>query len=86
MNCAKQALNCNVKRYIEISTAQVYSCDKVRLLASKLLNILKCISQKFFNLKFPKFTVNLAISLLSCQSNCELENKVVNFTLNFIGS
>lgn len=28
MNCAKQALKCNVKRYIEISTAQVYSCDK----------------------------------------------------------
>ncbi|XP_020601655.1 sterol-4-alpha-carboxylate 3-dehydrogenase, decarboxylating-like [Orbicella faveolata] len=28
MNCAKQAVKCNVKRYIEISTAQVYSCDK----------------------------------------------------------
>lgn len=28
MNCAKQALKCQVKRYIEISTAQVYSCDK----------------------------------------------------------
>lgn len=28
MNCAKQALESNVKRYIEISTAQVYSCDK----------------------------------------------------------
>lgn len=28
MNCAKQALKSNVKRYIEISTAQVYSCDK----------------------------------------------------------
>ena len=29
LNCAKQALKSNVKRYIEISTAQVYSCDKV---------------------------------------------------------
>lgn len=28
LNCAKQALKSNVKRYIEISTAQVYSCDK----------------------------------------------------------
>ena len=29
--------------------------------------------------------MNLAISLCSCQSNRELENKVVNFTLNFVG-
>lgn len=28
INCAKQARESNVKRYIEISTAQVYSCDK----------------------------------------------------------
>lgn len=28
LNCAKQALKCNIKRYIEISTTQVYSCDK----------------------------------------------------------
>ena len=30
MNCAEQALKSNIKRYIEMSTAQVYSCDKVR--------------------------------------------------------
>lgn len=28
LNCAKQALKFKVKRYIEISTAQVYSCNK----------------------------------------------------------
>ena len=37
------------------------------------------------HLKFPKFTMNLAISLCSCQSNRELENGGVNFTLNFSG-
>ena len=36
-------------------------------------------------LKFLKFATNLAISLRNCQSNCELQNKVVNFTLNFVG-
>ena len=36
-------------------------------------------------LKFPKFAANLAFSLRNCQSNCELRNKVVNFTLNFVG-
>ena len=29
--------------------------------------------------------MNLAISLRSCQSNCELGNEVVNFTTNFVG-
>ena len=29
-------------------------------------------------LKFLKFAMNLAISSCSCQSNCKLENKVVN--------
>ena len=36
-------------------------------------------------LKFPKIATNLAISLRNCQSNCELRNKVVNFTSNFVG-
>ena len=36
-------------------------------------------------LKFPKFATNLAISLCSGQSNCELGNKVVNFMLNIFG-
>ena len=36
-------------------------------------------------LKFLKFAMNLTISLRSCQLNCELRNKVVNFTLNFVG-
>ena len=36
-------------------------------------------------LKFPKFATNLAISLRSCQSNCELGNEVVNFSTNFVG-
>ena len=36
-------------------------------------------------LKFPKFTTNLAISLCSCQSNCELQNEAVNFMPNFVG-
>ena len=35
--------------------------------------------------EFSKFTTNLAISLRTCQSNCELGNKVVNFTPNFVG-
>ena len=35
-------------------------------------------------LKFPKFTMNLAISFRSCQSNSELGNEVGNFTLNFV--
>ena len=33
-------------------------------------------------LKFPKFATNFAISLRSCQSNCELGREVVNFTTN----
>lgn len=36
-------------------------------------------------LKFHKFTMNLAISLRSCQSNPEFRNEVVNFTLDFAG-
>ena len=36
-------------------------------------------------LKFQKFTTNLAISLCSCQSNCELRKEVVIFTLDFVG-
>ena len=36
-------------------------------------------------LKFPKFATNLGISLHSCQSNCELKNKVLNFTCNEVG-
>ena len=35
-------------------------------------------------LKFPKFAMNSAISLHSYQSNCELGNEVVKFTLNFV--
>ena len=35
--------------------------------------------------EFPKFATNLAISLRTCQSNCELGNEVVNFMPNFIG-
>ena len=52
---------------------------------------LQCFSQNFWQmisgvcLKFRKFATNLAISLRSRQSNCELGNKVVNFTTNFIG-
>lgn len=34
--------------------------------------------------KFPKFATYLAISLCSCQSNCKLANKVVNFMPNFV--
>ena len=34
--------------------------------------------------EFPKFATNLSISLRTCQSNCELGNKVVNFTPNFV--
>ena len=36
-------------------------------------------------LKILKFAANLAVSLRTCQSNCELENNVVNFTPNFVG-
>ena len=36
-------------------------------------------------LKFLKFATNLAISLCTCQSNCELGNEVVNFLPNFVG-
>ena len=31
------------------------------------------------------FVMNLAISLRSCQLNYKLQNKVVNFTPNFVG-
>ena len=54
-------------------------------------SVLQCISQNFWQmvsevcLKFPNFTMNLAISLHSCQSNCELGNEVVNLTTNFVG-
>ena len=36
-------------------------------------------------LKFPKFATNLAISLCTCQSNCELVNEVLNCMPNFVG-
>ena len=43
------------------------------------------VSEFEVHLKFPKFATNLAISLGSFQSNRELQNEVVNFTLNFNG-
>ena len=54
---------------------------------SQLQCILKILTNGFqVSLKFPRFTTNLAISLHSCQSNCELRNKVANFLPNFVGS
>ena len=64
------------------------SCNFLALFTFPLL---QCVSQNFWRmvsevcLKFPKFATNLAISLRSCQSNCELGNEVVNFTTNFVG-
>ena len=37
------------------------------------------------HLNFLKFATKLAISLCSCQLNCELGNEVVNFKPNFVG-
>ncbi len=34
LNCAKQAAKVGVKRFIEVSTGQVYAGDKVQVLAT----------------------------------------------------
>ena len=74
------------------------ACTKIRVYSSMLsyckqskdnyhfvhVQVLQCVSQTF-DKWFPKFATNLAVSLCTCQSNCELGYQVVNFTPNFVG-
>ena len=46
LNCARKAAECKVKRFIEVSTAQVYSSDKVKI--STLYMVSKCYCETFF--------------------------------------
>ena len=43
VNCARQAVKTGVKRFIHVSTAQVYNCDKVRVWQSTMPVCVVCI-------------------------------------------
>ena len=93
---SKSAMNKLYSAYREVEDLRHDQHDTVRMTSNPLvkgfaLTSLQRVSHNFWRTgsevcsEFPKFATNLAISLRTCQSNCELGNEVVNFTPNFVG-
>ena len=84
--CFPETLNASLKVKPEMNIEVEGKQNSLFSLRNQSVRFTKLLTNSFeVHLKFSKFTANLAISLRSCQSNRELGNEVVNFTLNFVG-